>query len=615
MFNIYVNEKKVDLISQSLVLNETLFNIANPSQRNVLFSNDIALAKTSNNIEIFSLLSDNVLDLTYEAKIYWKTVLVNDSVVRIKSINKTTFKIQSLDSLSEFYNNIDKRLYELDFSADDYYFLYTTYTSLRTDLTKSIFWPVVDNRGYGLASSEKLIDGTLAPDLQYFRHSYLVKNVLSEIITNQGYLADLSILTNDLCVTSNHKNFYFTDYQFAYVGQAVTQGNYPTNAGGTLEITSQNNFLQAVGLFEWLLIATPSKFAIEIVLEEDAYLQILKRDITGVTPYVAETHFVDGSARIVLDTYEAGNQIGIQFDRDVTITSLKFISLINEVDYYTATGIIWTNGDTGVVGWERDAIGLPYKYLLEDYYIKSSYNLPDKTQKDFVLEFFKLYNMYFELIDGTITLKQNELGNAIPITLAIEPLDVGKINLSQNNFLKYTNDVSTDRIYPNFAEYNKTYDNESKVESDLIEVKTSASIDVRNTDQVGDEFNVVKIPIYNGVTNIADDRLQQSMRFFLLDDSIAGTSIAADYQGIFQMGLTNNLSFENLYSRFYADYYDYINNAKLKTTLPKLSFYDWLQIRASGKVYYDGREYTVLQINKFNPDRLTELKVISREVE
>jgi len=536
-------------------------------------------------------------------------------IVKIKSINKNEIRIQVIDELSEFYNNIDVPLYELNFDADDYYFNFASYTSMRSNLSRSVLYPVIDNRGYNLASSNVLIDAALNPDLQYFRHSYLVKNILTKIIESQGYNADLTIMDNDLLITSNHKDFYFTDYQLSYVAQAVTAGNYPTNAGATLEITSQSNFLQAVGLYEWLFIAAQSKMGIEIELEEDAYLQVLKRDGGGFPTYISETHFVDGSAKLITDYYQPGNQIGFQFDRDVNITSLRIVLLTNEVDYYMATGVAWTNGDVGVVGWQRNATGLPYKYLLEDYYIKSSYNLPEITQKKLFLEFFKISNTFLEFEGGTIVLKRNELGDPVEIKAASSPKDTGKIKLAQNNFMKYMNDSESDFIFPQFAEFNKHYENDFDIESDLIQINSSASIDVRNTDQnPADYFNVAKVPIYDGITNIEDDRLEQSMRFLLLSDSISGTSIAADYELVFQVGLTENLNFENIYDLYYKDYYDYLNNAKTRIIQAHLTIRDFLRVRESGVVYYDGREYIVLQIGKFNPERLTELKVISREV-
>jgi len=218
--------------------------------------------------------------------------------------------------------------------------------------------------------------------------------------------------------------------------------------------------------------------------------------------------------------------------------------------------------------------------------------------------------MYFSLSNGTITLEQNTLGNQVDVEASEEPVLSGQLKLAQNNFFKYTNDIDTDLIYDNFAEYNKSYDIDSIESSNLIEIPYSSSNDIYNIEKAGNNFNVIKIPLYNGITNIAEDRLQQSLRFFLISSN--STSIDSSYIGFFQASSTNNLNFNSLYSRFYANYYDYLQGSRLMTLTLKLTFAKWLEIRASGLIYYKGNLLTVLQITKFNPNRLSEIKAIAR---
>ena len=59
MYKIYINDRQVDTYNlDNIIINELLFDISNPANRGVGFSNKIILPKTANNIETFEFYDE-----------------------------------------------------------------------------------------------------------------------------------------------------------------------------------------------------------------------------------------------------------------------------------------------------------------------------------------------------------------------------------------------------------------------------------------------------------------------------------------------------------------------------------------------------------------------------
>ncbi|MBU2060958.1 MAG: hypothetical protein KKH44_03795, partial [Bacteroidetes bacterium] len=268
-------------------------------------------------------------------------------------------------------------------------------------------------------------------------------------------------------------------------------------------------------------------------------------------------------------------------------------------------------------------------HLLDGFDIKTSYNLPDIDQFDFFKEIWKLCNLSITLSENTIKLGYNsDFDKRLAINIEnISQLRerIPNIELSEINYFGYTND--DDCLGDFYGEFDKIFEVENAIAqtNDTIRMNSSASLDVivNNAEAVLSKFKAAYTPIYGETApyNTEEaDRAILSERFFLYTtDNISGalateinnvayfannslTDVANDYE----------LRFNSLYENFYEFIYDKLEKNILYKYFIKLTYKQFMQI-ADIKCFYDmrnGRYLLVLELSKFNPNGLTELKAI-----
>lgn len=619
MFRIKVNSDYIDLYDNSqTILNETFLFIDTPDKRGVPFSNNFYIPKTANNSNLLNIYNSDIQD----CELYWKTSLLLNGNISIISIGDM-IKVQVVSKANDFFENIDIPLWELNLN-EDFYFNRANYSTMNATMANYLTWAFYDTRGYFLGGTWDLIlaASAFSPVLTWSRHSLVAKNILTKIIESQGFIADLTVLSSDttldeLIIPTNAKDYLITDFQYARTTPlAITSGNYIQMSDLSNEITTQVNFVTIL-TEEVEVITASSKFAIEIELNSSAYLLIDKRTDASGAFALSEKYYIDTSKKIVLSKYEVGDRLAFRFDRDVTISEFRIISLTSEQDFSElGSGYTLPNGDVIHAIWAKNSSN--QDPLVDDYYIKGDYNVPNWTQKQFIQELFKLYNFKLVFDAGTIRAEMIDLNEVLDLSDKIATRGVETPSkLGRENIFSYSNDTDVD---PNYGNHTLTTDNDL-TNKKLVTSKTSASVDVYNSDLAASEITFANIPIYNNTSlstqlgNVnKEPREVFNHRFLLVTPNNVITNITN--KAYFQSESSDNLTFANLYDKHYSQFYDYIFDSKIIIYKMKLTYFDWIDIKNNG-VFYDksiGRELIILQINKFNPNGLTEIKAITREV-
>jgi hypothetical protein len=129
--------------------------------------------------------------------------------------------------------------------------------------------------------------------------------------------------------------------------------------------------------------------------------------------------------------------------------------------------------------------------------------------------------------------------------------------------------------------------------------------------ELANDFNLGSARIYDISADKEEDRKVILNRFFLSTTNDFPADINADKKLLF-----SGISMDRVYTRYYSNIYASLQDSKIVVHKIKLSYTKLLDILRAGVVYdsYLGRELTVLQISKFNPNTLSEIKLATREI-
>ena len=623
MYSIYVDEIQIDIPDiKNIVLNAIVFDIANPENRGLKFSNKILLRKTANNIKAFKFYDDDLFDRTFQIDIYEKTILIIRGTAKVTEIGDY-ITIQIIDILKKLItNDLNIPLSDLDVDDDDFQYSMTSYNLIKNATSGSWSWELIDNRlDVGIPIKHTDID----PNLAVFRPHYNVLELVKQMFIDQGYTVDATALdskASDLRMLSNAKDFLVSFYQTTQSAFTLTVGTDITlpTSGGTLDWLHQTDF----GVFlsnEFYLIHTNhpsadhaiwgSYFIIEIDVDISCNFVVQIDTWSGGAPYTTESkkYYLHKRATIITDKFEENEDytryISFKFDRTVYVNRIRLIGMISEIDIYVNSGdITWNTLDT-TSGWYRIST-LPKHYpLLTGLYVKTKYNMPALTQFQLLKEFWKLFNISIKIESNTIYLTHNSLDGMIDIMdyAVNKPLIKNFPDYAVDNYFKYKNDIGLYRKKYNSKVLNKIF----------IEMLEDAGEDIEIT-ELPTDFDLGYAGIYDvsspANSDVGDRHIIEDM-FFLATANDEPTEINADKKLIF-----NGLEFSTLYDNFYADYYDYLQDSKLVTYKIKIGYIIYLKLLNDGKIYDKtlGRELTILKISKYNPNGLTSLIALTREI-
>ncbi len=626
MFNIYVANQKIDTLdTKGVVLNANIYDINNPSNIGLTFSNKIHLPKTANNVDIFGIYDEDIFYQTFEADVYDKTVHVIRGYIKVIEIGEY-ISIQITGIFKQLSENLKKPMYELDISSDDFIYNMTNYNLLKAATTGSWSWELADNRFLPSIMPLKATDYD-DPNLAAFKPHYNVLELVTQIFKEEGLTVDISEVNSKLTnlrMLSNPKDFWIAFYQCTITSGTITASN-PIPLSTTVydfwwnASTMVNDFasLSTTNIFFTFPVSHLNynvnnlKYILEIDINEAATLQVIRNYYSPFETKVVEEHFINKIGTVFtqeFDSDKTNQQTGVwfRFNINVTINRIRVIALASEKAMYLGNTIYSFKDGTSILNWQRYTLIPVWFYsLLEGLYVKTQYNLPDWTQLKFLKEVFKLMNISMQFEGTEVKLTHNVLNDFIDITNKIIKITPQKNNdiYAIKNYFKYLNDIGNYNLRLNSKTLEKTF----------IKSDTEGSDDYYIT-ELTTNFYLGKVRLYNltfpNNTN-EDDRIEVENRFFLSNINDVSGIINASKKLLF-----DGLSFVDLYDDFYSSIYDYLQNSRIIVYEVKIDYNQFLAIIDKKKIYNSvlGRELTVIKISKFNPQTTTQLTAITREV-
>ena len=619
MYKIYINNIQVDTYNlDNIILNTLLLDLSVPPNRSARFSNKIILPKTANNIRAFEFHDEDLFFKTYRADIYDDTIHVASGNVNVIEI-KENITIQIVGEFKQLMDSLKKPMYELDIDSADFTYNLTNYTALLFATSGYMSWEIWDTRKNVNAGSI-----LTAWYRTLTRPCYLVLNLIEKIFEDAGYEVDISELdsiASDLRLISNAAAFWITFYQCTNVSSSLTAGvslPLPIASAGSVTVdyiwdtTANQDFDEPFGtfinVFDTGHFIDNTKYIIEVDIDKTANIEIYFRPIPGTAYNLQYTQEIKQTGTVFFDLEHLDTgQLHIRFDIDVTINQIRVIGMASEKEIYiSGTSHTWQDG-SNLSGWSRTGAAPPTSALLDGFYVKAKYNLPDWTQYEFLKEFWSMLNINIEIFGSTVKLTHNTSINFINITDYISERGSLKNNkdYAEKNYFRYNS--------LELGSYTKEYTSNT-LEKTLINLESDSTIDVDNLDSAVGVTAVAKTEIYSASTpgnTDPEDRLSINERFLVpLAQTITG------HGTITQLLVFGDLAWSELYNDYYADYFDYLQNSRIIKYDLKLNYNVYQKILNARKIYDNalGRELTVLRINKYNPNKLTEIIAVTREI-
>ncbi len=622
MFSIYIDGNKLDLLdSNNILINFTLQDLSNPSNRGVKFSNKIKLKNTANNVHLLGSLNSSIFKNEYEVDIYESSIHIIKGIAKVISTGSYV-TLQIIDILKSTLEDLKKNMNELDLSDSDFVYNMTNYNLIKNDTANLMSWELTDNRVS--TAIDNLKDTTLNPNIAFFRPHYNALKLVVEIFNQAGFTVDVSQLdtmVSNLRLLSNAKNFWIAFYQVTHLNTTLTAGTkIPLPVSGTNvqyhwsgAYPTSKDFDSIQGNIIVLLTGSShhlttnhyvdkTKFAIEVDIEEI--------NVIMYAHGIDKEWVIDKKRIIITDEIEHSSSINLSFtfNKSITINKLRVVALAKESEIYVSNisspTHVWNDG-TSIFEWYRTHTTNPKVALLDGFYFKAQYNLPDWTQYDYLKEILTMFNISIELKGVDIKLVHNNIDTIVDITEYIRERAeyTNNTNYSKRNYFKYKNG----------GKYVLEY-TANNAEQIYVELKSDAGGN-RTNDELTNPYNLAGANIYN-VTTPANteikDREVINERFFLSETNDYPTEINADKKLMFG----DSQLMTNLYGAYYSDVYDFLQNSKVVKYKVKLNYMMYKKV-IDNKFIYDrviGRNLTVLSVNKYNSNGLTEITAITREV-
>lgn len=505
MFELFINNEQIDgFNSNNLVLNKQLFDLTALDIRGIIISNNVILPRTGRNNRIFNILDSDKYSQIFNMKLYWKNSLIIEGDILIKSVSETQIKLQLREDAKQFFDSLKVAMSDLDLQAYDFNFTTANYNTLKNPaLLQPWTWPGIDYRNRALGSPGNFFTTSSGvTDLRISRPAFRAWELLTEIIEDKGYIADLSELDPlpDLVISSNAKQFLFTDYQYLFTSASAVADTPITLAAGN-ERASVNFYSLTTGNTKIKNNYAKSYYGLKGTISITSPVELTIKETVADTSSVNTIVYIinNGEINIVTPQFDIDSEISFEFSQNLTITSLRLTGLINEIDYYLAVGVTWPNGDLTVNGWNRTNSVSANIPLLQDYLITTSYNLPAMTQIQFLQELSKMFYLDFEVANQTVKVSFNnsitKIGAKTLDKTQSMPEDSQLDIFNQSNLFQYTNDEILPSIY---GQKRILVDNQSlpKDEKQIIVLTTGASLESLVTDYGAVLFKCANLPIY-----------------------------------------------------------------------------------------------------------------------
>lgn len=554
-YQIRVNSIILEISPDSVfVLNSLILDFNNITARGITSSNTLKLPLTQTNKEALEFPTPINSTSKSWTKLFVADILLGKNViatgsVRLKNFNDNEITLQFQDNSRDFYDNLNRRATDIDFSSFDLIFDSTTFASI-ANITVDQIW--------AYKNLQCAINGTNTDIDVFTRPCYSVRELLRKFIQAAGFEPDFTSISNSteidsLLLTSHADSFIVSDFRQSYVEESFS-GTVATP--DTLPIDF-NDFTLKTSV---LLLDT-------IKNDTVAYSLNLKGTVTSsgtgsiiVTNTVAPTETIalspgDNFVNFTTALYDVNSISSIEIVGDVIFRDVFLYLILNEKDLADVLGT-----------WEDTA-----KSILDGYHFLGAHNLPNMTQLELFRNVWSLYfikvdiNNFNKTVDFS-TFSQALKISAIDITDQIE--SSGSISPTQifarQNLFTYSNDSDTFIDYAQFlfqvpGEINKPIKN-------YIQIPFAASIN-KDFSVLG---NFARVEVYNKSTfDESESRTTLTNRLLLekVDNAIF-----------------ESLSWSFLFEKYYNPLFSQITQKRLQVSI-YMTFDLFKQLNSIGFVF------------------------------
>lgn len=580
------------------IMNAFVLDLENITKRGVSSSNNFIIANTGvNNVLLESpantLINRGVqLETSFEAVVKEKGALVAQGRLFVKEIirkkNKTSsFKCQFIDNSKNFYELINRPLFDLDTSEFDFVYNQASYDTLKSD-TGSLFIWALSNMGLGVSN-------VLKDTRPMIKVNVLMNKIISETGYNgnintiaDGYAGDIS----NICETANHEDFKVSDFEYLFENKIFVGADIDYGDG-----TSQtaNIFTSLVGGFPETS-DVKQKWVIKGSITPNTNGAIIVSDGTRSEQ---KTFFQnDTFINFITDDFDPDSSIVISVEGSLKLNNVRVFNLVSELslaEFY--------NLSDPLAFWETaNGNGIS---VLTDWKVKADFNLPSLLQKTY---FQRMITFYFAIVTTKDLVREIEFAllrnlsqfNAFDLTPHV--LDVGSISggnsFGKRNLMEYSND--TDEVSDTIGGF--LFESPQKKEDTVktfLKSFYSASLNVVISNVT---YGKMKIYIDASADNRSNMRGQVSKRLFSIQNK-STTSIAS----------FSFIEMNNIYSNYFESLIKPLLVTRIVPVEVLIDFTIFRQILRSVVVQIDGingvstNYFIVLNISKFSINTRTKI--------
>ncbi len=217
MQELEVNGQKIDRSGQFIAITRQVIDPDLPIFRKIDITNRFKLPFSDQNIKAFdfpfTINSDSIsLDKIYPAKVIDQSPIFNGTGW-VTSYNKDSFDFNIADISKELLDNLKEEVKKLSLDDQDILFNSTSYDALKLYSSSNLWiWPIVSMHEDRTEDKSRFTSGDAG--LKYSRPMFNMSYLINKLITSQGWGISFDTeLIDNVCLSSNHDDFFITSYQ------------------------------------------------------------------------------------------------------------------------------------------------------------------------------------------------------------------------------------------------------------------------------------------------------------------------------------------------------------------------------------------------------------------
>jgi hypothetical protein len=555
-------------------------DIENPSARFVDFTNRFVLPDTNQNRRIFGSPAKIGSDNRSYDKLYDCSLRDVFEIFRGKGFLDSgtigKFNFQLVDKSKDLFNSLSVKLDSVSWDDKDTVLTQTAINALDVyDIDNCWFWgKACYHRQPKIQNTDQTTGDARC---KYSRPAFNINSLLKRAIEAQGF--GFTEPPINLAMSSNHKQFFFADYQKTF--------NSSYSPAGTLAITGFDTY----------------DF-------KEADVTVTGSTVKGISKHNYHVRgFVTTSADIHLNISSTDETTTKNIYNHIALPRSGYLDYITSEIYDGPTGMTtsFTLVGAGEVSFNNVLI---YKMVDENnedlstnpflnHYIKFYDNIDkDLTYMDLIRLICVLtnsypvvdnYNKVFSFASLANLNKMNSVDWSDKFVINSESVNSKYNGLFQKNYLRWENDITVNRDHG--SDYFLT-DNESLVaEGDYMVLSFGSSVDV-----IVNSNEIAQLEVYDDANRIQDREVKR--RIFLIEDSRL---------------IFNGLHWEQLKAAYYDEWFNSLYRVRSIPCEVNLNKLDVLKWHPKQLVYIDYFKTTfiVLEINNFISGRKTKVKLLA----